>query len=369
MRVPIFDLRVTEDKLKEELLSAVGGVLDHGRLILGPEVEAFEAAVAESVSSKYAVGVASGSSAVYLALQAAGIRPGDEVITSPLTWIITYNAIASCGAIPVSVDIREDFNIDPDSIESAITEKTKGIVPIHFTGLMCDMDRICDIAEKNDLVVVEDAAQAFGAEYKGRQAGFFSKAAGFSMNPMKILAGYGEAGAVTTDDPAVNETVRMLRYAGTKSDPEKIITNECYHVSLNHKMDTTQAAMLLVAMKRLPAIVERRTEIARGYTNALKDVVRCPLVADDSKHAYFTYAIQTERRNQLKEFLEKQEIETKIYHLPLASEAPVYQGCKRGETPVAKRVLDNFLSIPCHEKLNDDQIDFVIEKVLAFFEK
>jgi len=367
MRVPFFDLGVTDKLLKNELLSAVEGVLNHGRILLGPEVDEFEEKVAEAAGTRYAVGVASGSSALYLALKCLDIGPGDEVITTPLTWIITGNAILECGAIPVFADIGDDFNIDPESTEQAITNKTKAIVPVHFTGLMCEMDKICDIAERNSLHVIEDVAQAFGAEYSNKKAGSFSTVAAFSMNSMKVLGGYGETGAVVTDRKDLYEKVRMLRYAGTKSDPAKIITNEALYVSLNHKIDTVQAAMLLVMIKHLPERMKRRTEIAERYTEALSDLVVCPKFREGDIHALYTYAIQCDNRDFLMKHLNNNDIETKIYHKPLVSDAPVFQRFKRFETPNARKVLNRFLSIPAHEKLSDEQVAFVIEKIRQFY--
>ncbi len=367
MKVPVFDLKPQNDDLRLELLDAVDKVLRHGRLILGPEVEEFEKVIAQYVGVRYAVGVASGSSALYLALRSAGVGPGDEVITTPLTWIITWNAIASCGATPVCVDVCDDFNINPDRIEAAITKSTKTIVPVHFTGQMCAMDKIGKIAQRHNLLIVEDAAQAFGAKHKSKMAGSFSKAAGFSMNPMKALAGYGEAGVVTTDDEKIYEQLRMLRHAGTKSDPQKKITNECHYIVLNHKIDTLQAAMLLVSMKHFPQRMARRTEIAQRYTQALSRRVKCPQPAAEDAHAYFTYAIQTDRRDELREFLTKKEIESKIFHIPLASEAPAYSHLKNADTPVARKITKEFLSLPAHEKLSDAQIDYVISSIRDFF--
>ena len=187
------------------------------------------------------------------------------------------------------------------------------------------------------------------------------------MNPMKALAGYGEAGVVTTDDDEIHEKLRMLRHAGTKSDPQKKITNECHYMVLNHKIDTIQAAMLLVAMKYLPQKVARRTEIARKYTAAFSDFVKCPQTPPGDIHAYFAYAIQTDRRDELKECLDKKEIENKVFHMPLASEAPVYSHLKKIDTPVARRIANEFLSLPIHEKLSDEQVDYVITTVSDFF--
>jgi dTDP-4-amino-4,6-dideoxygalactose transaminase len=369
MRVPFFDLRITNAVLRQELLDAVDVVLQHGKIILGPEVDELEEKIAQDVGTKYAVGVASGSSAVYLAMRASGIGPRDEVITTPLTWIITLNAIASCGATPICVDIRNDFNIDPDAIEKAITSKTKAIAPVHFTGKMCDMDRIKEIAKKNNLLIVEDAAQAYGATYNSQKAGSFSSAAGLSMNAMKVLAGYGEAGAVVTNDIEIYNKVKMYRYAGTKSDPKKIITNECFEVSLNHKIDTIQAAMLLVARKHLPEKMKRRREIAKRYNEGFSDIsqITCPEIQENEVHALYTYALQFERRDELLVYLQERGIENKIYHVPLASNAPVYKDLPHHPTPVAIKVLERFLSIPGHEKVSDDQVDFVIETIRGFY--
>jgi len=367
MKVPFFDLKVSDHALRQELLDSVEGVLNHGRILLGPEVAEFEAKVAQAAGTKYAVGCSSGSSAVYLALRCLDIGPGDEVITTPLTWIITGNAIAECGATPVFVDIRDDFNIDPDAIEEAITTKTKAVIPVHFTGLMCEMDRICKIAKKHDIHIIEDAAQSFGAEYLSQKAGSFSSVAIFSMNSMKVLGGYGETGAAVTDREDLYEKLKMLRYTGTKSDPEKIITNEAIYVSLNHKIDTVQAAMLLVMMKYLPDRMKRRTEIAMRYNETLSGIVLCPEFKEGNIHALYTYAIQAEKRDQLMEHLNDNEIETKIYHKPLVSDAPVFQKYKGKDTPNARKVLSRFLSIPAHEKLSNDQINFVIEKIKGFY--
>ena len=288
----MFDLKVDDDKLRRELLDSVDKVLQHGRIMLGPEVMMLEEEIAKFVGTKYALGVDSGSSALYLALKSIGIGPGDEVITTPLTWIITLHAISTCGATPVCVDIGDDLNINPEAIESAITKSTKAIVPMHYSGQMCDMGRICEIAKKNNLFVVEDAAQAFGSEYKSKKAGSFSVAGAFSMNSMKPLAGYGEAGVIVTDEKEVYEKLRMLRHAGTQSDPKKVITNEGFYVSLNHKMDTIQAAMLLIAMKNLPAKMARKNDIAKKYFKGLSGLVKCPEVLEGDPPEGLTRTLQ-----------------------------------------------------------------------------
>lgn len=204
MKVRYLDLSVRDQLHKEQLLAAVDKVLSHGIFILGPEVKEFEKKIADCCGRKYALGLSSGTDALYVALRALGIGPGDEVITTPLSWIATLNAISVAGATPVFADIGPDLNMDPGLIENLITSRTKAVVPVHYTGQMCDMFRICEIAERNHLVVIEDAAQSFSANINGRTAGSFGKISCFSMNPMKVFHSYGEAGAVVTDDEYLN---------------------------------------------------------------------------------------------------------------------------------------------------------------------
>ena len=358
--IRFLNLAVEDPKLRSELLDAVDGVLRHGQLILGPEVKAFEEAVAEASGKRYAVGVSSGSSALYLALKSLGIGPGDEVITTPLSWVVTYHAIAACEATPVPVDIREDFNLDPGLIEAAITPATKAIVPVHFTGRMCEMDRICEIAEANNLSVVEDAAQAYGARYKNHCVGSFSTAAAFSMNPMKVLGAFGEAGAITTDDVDNAEKLRALLYAGVEG-PEI-----CEYIEINHKIDTIQAAMLLVAMKYLPARMSRRAEIANRYNEAFRDFAVCPQSSKEWTHAYYIYSLQVDRRDELKKHLEDRGINCKIYHYPMMPDQPAYAYLPKTDLPVARNVVSRMLSLPASEKLTDDEVDCIIETVRNF---
>ena len=368
IRVPLFDLRVLDTNLRAELTEAFTTVLDHGRLFGGgPELDQFEKIIVSEIGTRYAVGVGSGSSALYMALKACGIGPDDEVITTPLTWIITINAIAACGATPIFADVRRDFNIDPESIEKRITSKTKAIVPVHYVGHMCEMDSICAIAEKNGLMVIEDAAQAFGASLNGKMAGSFSIAAGFSMNPMKVLGGYGEAGVVVTNEEEIYRRLKRLRHAGTTSDPKKIITNECLDVSLNHKMDTINAALLLIALKHLPEKQKKQEAIARRYDNELPVQIEKQGYLKNEIHGRHLYAIKCKNRDRLKTFLDKNQIETRIMYEPLASDAPVYSHLNSKNIQTAREILLENLIIPSHEKLSEHQLDYVINKMHEFF--
>jgi len=367
MLVKMFDLKVQDENLKKDLNLAFNKMLQHGQFFFGPELEEFEKGVANFIGTKYAIGVASGSSALYLSLKACGIGQGDEVITTPHTWIITINAIAACGAKPVFVDIADDFNINSKLIEKKITKKTKAIVPMHWGGHLCNMEEICKIAKKNNLFIIEDAAQAFGGELNGKKAGSFSIAGAFSMNPMKPLSGYGEGGAVVTNDLGIYEKIKILRYAGTKSDPKKLITNNCVEVSLNHKMDTINAAMLLVSLKYFNKKISFLKAVTEKYNERLNKNVICQKFSKNEIPGRYAFPIIIDKRNELKKYLESKKIETKIWNDPLASEAPVYKQYNLNDTPNANRILNNSLNIPFHEKLTEEQIDYVIDNINNFY--
>ena len=258
MKVPYLDLRIENKINQKNLINCVKKIFSHGKFIEGPEVEKFESTMSIYLKKKYAVGLSSGSSALYLSLKSLGIGRGDEVITTPFTWIITVNAILETGAKPVFADIKDDFNIDPKSIEKNITKYTKAIVPMHVGGHMCEMQKISEIAKQNKIFVVEDAAQAICSSLKGKKAGYYSDIAAFSMNPMKMLNAFGETGLISTNKGNLYKKILMLRHAGTIKDPKKIEINNCYISSLNHKIDTIQASFLLSNFKNLESKRKKR---------------------------------------------------------------------------------------------------------------
>ncbi len=368
MKVPLFDLRVDHAETRTHLLSNFEKVLNHGKLFAGPEILEFESKIAKLCKSKYAIGVSSGSSALYLALKASGIKSGDEVITTPLTWIITVNAIVSCGAIPVFADVKEDFNIDPSSIESLITKNTKAIVPVHYAGHMCDMKNIASLAKKYSLLIVEDAAQAFGASLDKKMAGTYSSAGAFSMNPMKNLDGYGEAGAVVTDNQEIYEKLLLLRHAGTIKN-QAGYTNNCIETSLNHKIDTINAAFLLVALSTFPSKIKKREKIATALNKKLDRYVEIPIKGQNEVHGRYVYPIKSEQRDDLMLFLKNKKIETKILNKPLACDAPIYKKFKTTPVPKSEQLLSQNLIIPSHEKLSQAQLDYVGDCFEEFFTK
>lgn len=364
MKIPYLDLSVSDLKFKDELLHAVDKVLSHGRIILGPEVEDFEEKIAKYCGKKYAVGVNSGTDALYLSLRALDIGPGDEVITTPLSWIATLNSIVLCGATPIFVDIAEDLNINAELIQDALTTKTKALLPVHFTGKMCNMPMIAEISSKHGLFLIEDSAQAFGSKIHGAMAGSFGDISCFSMNPMKNFNAFGETGAIVTDDRQLYEKLISLRYAGT------VNKENCHYPSLNCRIDTIQAAMLLVNFNYFEEKIKKRRKIALYYSKELEKTVVCPKVDEGIFHTYYSYTITTPKKDKLKEFLLEKGIETKIqhpilmpYHNAYCSILPKYK------LPVAEKLVDQILCIPNHEKMDFEEVEYVVKCIKEFFRK
>ncbi len=359
-RVPFLDLRVQDPAERRELMEAMEAVLTHGRLVLGPEVAQFEAEIARRCGRKFAIGVNSGTDALLLALRCLDLKPGDEVITTSLTWLATASAIRLAGGTPVFADIRDDLNIDPDSVGRLISPRTRAILPVHYTGKVCRMDDLGKLAEARKLPVIEDCAQSFGATLDGRAAGSFGTLGCFSMNPMKVLNALGEAGVVATDDEEAAARIDRLRYHGT------VNRERCVEVSWNGRLDTMQAAFLLRRLKRFDAVIARRREIASWYADLLKGVVELPVERPGERDVYYTYQIRADRRDELKAHLESRAIEVKIQHPILTSEQPVHAGC-RGEWTRAAALRNRILCLPVHEKLDRAQVERVAAGVREFY--
>lgn len=362
-RVPFLDLRITDDKERQELLEAMNIVFQHGRIVLGPEVNELEGMIASRCCRKYAVGVNSGTDALFLGLKSLGIGPGDEVITTALSWIATANSIALTGATPVFADIGDDLNIDPDSIRRLITPHTKAVMPVHYTGKICRMPKLMKIAKEHNLFIIEDAAQAFDARYDGRRAGSFGDIACFSMNPMKVLAACGEAGMILTDREDIYNKLLALRYNGT------VNREVCIDVSLNGRIDTLQAAILLKRLKYVEQIIQKRREIASWYSEQLVGIVEFPKETEGEFDVYYTYTIRADKRDELKQYLEDNGIETKIQHPYLMPQQPAYRDKARGEYQNALRLVKHILCIPIHEKLIRDDVDYVVSRIFNFYKR
>ena len=297
-------------------------------------------------------------------MRALGIGAGDEVVTSTISWLASGTAISLTGAEPVFADIGDDLNIDPASAEALITPQTKAIMPVHYAGKICDMDALGAIAKRHGVAIVEDASQAFGARRNGCAAGGFGDLAAFSLNQMKLLPACGEAGVVLTDDPSYAETMRRLRYHGMV-DADATDT-----LSFNKRIDTVQAAILLTRIERVDRTIERRRALAVRYGEALHDLVEtpCESAAPNDRDAWYTYVIRTPHRDRLLRELERSGVEAKVRDRLLVPDQPVYGGKAKGSYDKAEKAVDTLLSLPIHERMTDEDADYVVACVTSFFD-
>ncbi|MBC7188208.1 MAG: DegT/DnrJ/EryC1/StrS family aminotransferase [Calditrichaeota bacterium] len=368
MKVPFLDLKAQYQSIGEEVREAVQRVMEQTAFAGGPFVEQFEKEFAAFCGCEYALGVSSGTSALWLALKALNVGPGDEVITVPNSFIATAEAISFCGATPVFVDVDErTYTMDPALLEQAITKRTKAIIPVHLFGQMADMDPIMEVAREHGLYVVEDACQAHGAEYKGRKAGSLGDAGCFSFYPGKNLGAYGEAGAVVTNDRGLAERIRMLRDHGQ--------AKKYYHRLLgwNDRMDGIQAAVLSVKLRYLPEWNKARRAHAATYQRLLSGntALFVPYEAPYGQHVYHVYAIRTEQRDAMLEYLAKRDIACGIhYPVPIhLQEAYRFLRLGEGSYPVAERCARQFLSLPMYPELTHQQIEYVARAIELFVMK
>jgi dTDP-4-amino-4,6-dideoxygalactose transaminase len=360
MKVPFLDLKAQYESIRGEIAEAIQQVLDKTAFAGGPFVAQFEKEFAVFCGTRFASGVGSGTDALWMALMGLGIGPGDEVVTVPDTFIATAEAISWCGAKPVFVDVDPvTYNMDPSKVEAAVTEKTKAIIPVHLFGQMADMDPILEIARKRKLFVIEDASQAHGAEYKGRKAGSIGDAGCFSFYPGKNLGAYGEAGAVVTNDAALDGKIRMLRDHGQAKK---------YHhtmVGWNARMDGIQGAVLSVKLRHLPAWTEGRRRNAALYGELLKGVkgLTIPTEAGYGKHVYHIYAIRVPGRDRLIATLAEKDIHCGIHYPIPVHLLGAYKslGYLMGAFPFAEKASSEFVSLPMFSELTTDQIRFVAE--------
>ena len=354
--------------IKKEIDSAIQRVLDGGIFIAGSEVEAFEKEVADFCEVKYAIGVNSGTDALFLSLRALGIKQGDEVITTPFTFIATAGVIANCGAKPVFTDIDpKTFNIDPAKIEEKITEKTRAIMPVHLFGQMADMDEIMRLARKRNLFVVEDACQAIGAEYKGKKAGTIGDLGCFSFFPTKNLGAFGDGGMIITDNNELAEKIRLFKNHG--SSPKEKYLNLI--IGTNSRLDALQAAILRVKLKYLAEWNRQRDEIAYYYRDNLKGVggIITPFISPNKTHAFHQYTIRTKSQNDLRKFLTEKGIPTMIYY-PISLHLQPgfkYLDHKEGDFPEAEKATEEVLSLPIYSGMpRDDQME-IIKSIKEFY--
>ena len=348
---------------REEILSAVDGIFSRAAFILRPEVEQLETALAERIGVAHAVGVNSGTDALTIGMHALGLPRDSEVLTVAHTFVSTVAAIVLRGLRPVLVDIGDDFNMDPDAAEAAITPNTRGIMVVHLNGRVARMDRIGALAEKHGLAVIEDAAQALGARFKGKSAGAFGDCAAFSLHPMKVLGAAGDAGFLTTNEAEIADDLRMLRNIGQRRK------NEFETYAYNSRLDTLQAAIVLVKLARLDHWIARRRALAARYHAALShsNSLRLPPPPSDGDYfdIYSSYAVRHERRDALAQHLTASGIETMIHWWPPLCRQPQL-GLENLDLPATERISQEVLSIPIDPDMTDEEQDYVIEKILDF---
>lgn len=370
MKVQMLDLGEQYQGIKEEVIKELDAVMSSSQFILGSNVKKLEAAVAESSNCGHGIGVGNGSDAIHIALQAAGVGEGDEVITTPFTFFATGGAVARANATPVYVDIDPvTFNIDPSKIEAAITEKTKAIIPVHLYGQMADMEAIMEIAKKHNLAVIEDAAQAIGSSMNGKQVGELGTAATYSFFPTKNLGAYGDGGMIVTNDDDLAEKARVIRVHGSKP--------KYYHhvLGYNSRLDELQAAVLNVKFPHLNEYSDARRERAHFYTEQLNEkvseFVQTPVEVEGSHHVYHQYTLRVQRRDELQQFLKDNGIASMIYYpMPLHLQ-PVFKdlGYKEGDFPETEKATKEALSLPMWPELPREKQEYVVEKIVEFYNK
>ncbi len=364
MKISSLDLKRQYEGIREEINKAVLEVIASQSFVLGPFVESFEQSIAKFCHVKHAIGVSSGTDAILLALMACGITRGDEVITTPFTFFATAGSIARLGAIPVFVDIDPfTYNIDVNKIAPLVNTRTKAILPVHLYGQCADMDGIREIASANGLMVIEDAAQAIGSVYKGKNAGILGDVGCFSFYPTKNLGGYGDGGLVTTNNERLAELIKILRIHGAKM-------KYCHsHIGINGRLDAIQAAVLSVKLKYLDGWSEKRRSIAAYYHEHLEGLpVRLPKIAPYNTHIFHQYVIATSDRDALMKYLESQGIETTVYYpVPLhLQKCFEYLGYKRGALPESERASNETIALPVFPEITQKEQDYVIYHIKNF---
>lgn len=362
MNIPLVDLKAQYLSLKKEIDEAVKKVINSSAFIMGEELKLFEEEFARFCGSKYTIGVASGTAALHLSLKALGVKVGDEVITTPQTFIATAEAISNCGAKPVFVDIDEKtYNIDPGKIEKAITKRTRAIIPVHLYGHPAAISKIMAMAKKYRLKVIEDCAQAHGAEYKGKKVGSFGDTGCFSFFPAKSLGGYGDGGMVTTNKVKLAKMIRLLR------DHGRIDKYKSTVVGFGERLDNLQAAILRVKLRHLNKWINKRRQIVYLYNQFLSGPkIITPHEAKNVKTAYYVYTIRVKNRDRLREKLKSEGIATGIYYsIPLHLQ-PAYKflSYRRDDFPITEKIAKSILSLPLYPELSKENVEKIAETVL-----
>jgi len=367
-KVPFVDYPTQYRRLEGEIDAAIKEVLSKGELILRSEVRQFESDMVSFLGVEHAVGVSSGTDALHLSLLAAGVGSGDEVITVAHTFVATVAAIVHCGAKPILVDVGEDMNMDVGQVEQVMSSRTKAIIPVHLNGRLCDMEKLMEIADKHDLIVIEDAAQSLGATLDGKKAGSFGLASCFSFYPAKILGAVGDAGLVVTNDEEMAEKICLLRDHGQQRTTGDIL---CY--GFTNRLDNFQAAILDVKLKHLPKWIERRRELASLYHQGLSELQELklpppPLSGSCFFDVYQNYVIRVKERDKLVAHLRESGIEILIsWPKPMHHHEAL--GLGHFHLPITEQISNEVLSLPMYPELSNEDVEFVIDSVRRFYER
>jgi len=364
MKIEIIDLKKRFQEEKIEILECIKRVLKKGNLILTPEVANFEKSICKFTGSKYCLGVNSGTDALMMSLWGAGISRGDEVITSPISFIASVSSIIHVGAKPVFVDVDNDLNIKPDLIQSAITKKTKAIMPVHWTGRVCQMDKILQIAKKHNLIVIEDAAQSMGAYFNNKHAGTYGKISAFSTHPLKNLNALGDGGFVITNEKKLYNKIKLYRNHGLKGRDNVEI------IGVNSRLDSLHAEVLNFRLKRLKNIIERKQSNINLYRKLINNN-KVHIIEDKKteKNAYVMFVTLCEERDKLQKYLQKFKIQSLIYYkTPLhLHKATKFLGYKKGDFFNAEKFTKKVISFPHHQHLKKKEIEFICKKINDFY--
>jgi len=364
-KVPFVNYPKNYQGLKKEILKTIDDVLSRGDLILRKDVEGFEKNLARFIGTKYAIGLNSGTDAIFFSLLAAGIGRGDEVITVSHTFVASVSVIVHCGAKPILIDVGEDFLMDINKIEKVITKKTKAIVPVYLNGRMCEMKKLMKIAKKHNLIVIEDAAQALGAKYKGKKAGSFGLTGCYSFYPAKILGAFGDGGAVVTNDKKIFEKIYLFRNHGQKTKTKILL------FGYNSRLDNLQAAVLNLKFKYLEKWIEKRREIAKIYNKGLSGIKELKLPPAPNLDSRFfdvfqNYVLRAQRRDKLFKFLEENGVETLIKD-PIPNHWQKGLSLSHFHLPLTEKLAKEVISLPIYPELTNKEVKYVIDCIRKFY--
>mgnify|MGYP006093675891 CR=1 FL=1 len=366
MKIEIIDLKKRYKEERTDLLKIIDSVLSKGHLVMTEEVKEFEQKVCEYTGSKYCVSLNSGTDALMMALWASGVKKGDEVITTPKTFIATIGAIVHVGAKPILVDVDEDLNMNADLIEKKITNKTKAIMPVHWTGRMCNMQKIKMISKKYGIDIIEDAAQGMGSYYKKKHAGTFSKVAAFSCHPLKNLNALGDSGFVITDDQSIYQKILLNKNHGL------VARDEINSFGLNSRLDSINAKVLTYRLKKLKNLIKKRKKNINLYKKYIK-TSKLSIISEnsDSVSSHVIFNVLCENRDELKNYLEKNSIQSLIYYgTPVHLHKPMKKfGYKKGDFPVAENLCKKILALPHNQYIKEKEIEYISNKINEFYKK